>query len=68
MRSLGCDNPDPKKNVLYEITQAGNGSWKKGMVITGNDELVKKTLAEVGWGEDRNGVDNDYVWLYLTKD
>lgn len=69
MKSLGCDNAVAGKNVLYEITEAGNGRWHKGMVVKGdNAAMVGKTLGEIGWGVERNGRDEDFVWLFLTKD
>lgn len=33
MRNLGCDNPEPKKNRLFEVSEGGNGKWYKGIGI-----------------------------------
>ncbi|ESZ97878.1 hypothetical protein SBOR_1754 [Sclerotinia borealis F-4128] len=35
MQQLGCDNKDGDKNVMTEVTEAGNGKWLKGMVYKG---------------------------------
>ena len=34
MQNLGATNEDAKKNVLYELTEQGNGKWVKGLTIT----------------------------------
>jgi hypothetical protein len=33
MQGLGCNNGDPKKNVLHEVQEGGNGKWLKGITI-----------------------------------
>ncbi|KAI9745877.1 MAG: hypothetical protein M1818_000558 [Claussenomyces sp. TS43310] len=69
MKGFGCDNLNPIKNVLTEVTQAGNGVWKRGLEIKGNNiDRMKKTIGEMGWTKERNGRDEDFVWLWLQKD
>lgn len=33
MQNLGANNPEAKKNRLFEVAEAGNGRWLKGMEI-----------------------------------
>ena len=71
MQQLGCNNEDPKKNVLHEITEQGNGRWCKGLTMTGDDkERMKKNIVEFGWDMTRTGNPGErpVVWLWLTKD
>ncbi|TVY19149.1 hypothetical protein LARI1_G003612 [Lachnellula arida] len=71
MQGLGCTNEEAKKNVLHEITEAGNGKWLKGLTITGDDkDKVKLPISEMGWDKTRTGHPGErpVVWLYATKD
>jgi hypothetical protein len=69
MQGFGCNNPDPKKNKLYELSQGGDGRWYVGFQVHGGeDKKMKMAIEEVGWNKKRNGVDQDFVWLYFTKD
>lgn len=69
MRSLGCTNKEANKNVMWEVTQGGGGVWRRGMCVKGGDEgVLGMTLGQVGWDERRNGREEDFVWLFLTKD
>lgn len=69
MQQFGCTNPDPEKNQLYELSQGGDGTWYKGITVKGSDEKqMKKRIEEIGWNAERNGRDQDFVWLYFTKD
>lgn len=65
MAQFGCDNVEKKKNVLYEVTQGGNGKWYKGISINGDDgKKVGKRVGDMGWSTDGD----DVTWLYFTKD
>jgi len=33
MKKYGCTNADPAKNILYEMTEAGNGRWLTGLIF-----------------------------------
>ncbi|RDL33915.1 uncharacterized protein BP5553_08283 [Venustampulla echinocandica] len=71
MQNLGANNADPKKNRLYEIAEAGNGKWLKGMEIGGDDkDKCKKVIKDYGWDQTRTGKlgEKPLVWLYITKD
>jgi len=71
MQNLGCTNEDPKKNVLYEVTEKGNGQWSSGLRIPGDDkDKVKKMIEEYGWNGKRTGHPGEapVVWLWVTKD
>lgn len=69
MQQLGANNADAAKNTISECTPSGNGKWYKGITIKGDDkDTMKKTIAEMGWRNNRNGLDEDVVWLYITKD
>lgn len=69
MKHMGCNNPDDKKNVLYECVQAGDGNWYKGVVVNMDDkDAMKKNLNEMQWTKVRNGVDEDAVYLYFTSE
>jgi len=68
MKGLGCNNDDAKKNKLYEVVECGNGTWKPGLKMSGDDkDRMKKTLADFGWARDPKEP-GWIVWLYLTKD
>jgi hypothetical protein len=68
MQQFGCTNPDPAKNQLIEITQGSDGSWYRGITLKGSDKKqMDKRIEEVGWNS-RRGKDQDFVWLYFTKD
>jgi hypothetical protein len=71
MQNLGCNNDDPKKNKLYEVTEQGNGKWVKGISASGDDkDKMKKMIKDVQWGSNRTGNVGELplVWLYMTKD
>ncbi|RDW68113.1 hypothetical protein BP6252_09509 [Coleophoma cylindrospora] len=71
MQQLGCNNKDPKKNKLYEVTRASNGTWKKGLVMCGDDKARMKTkITDWGWDKTRTGKpgERSVVWIWLTKD
>lgn len=71
MQNLGATNKDAKKNVLYEVTEKGNGLWTKGLTINGGDnDKCKKKISEFGWDASRTGFPGQrpVVWLYVTKD
>ncbi|TVY23646.1 hypothetical protein LHYA1_G008062, partial [Lachnellula hyalina] len=71
MQGLGCTNAVAGKNVLYEVTEAGNGKWLKGLTIAGDDkDKVKVPISEMGWDMTRTGHPGErpVVWLYFTKD
>jgi hypothetical protein len=53
MQNLGCTNEDAKKNVLYEVSEQGNGKWVKGLTITVSDIMMER-----GW--ERDDVLTDY--------
>lgn len=64
MKGFGCDNEDKKKNVLYEVVQAGNGKWYRGISVNGGEgKKTDKAVGEMGWSTD-----GDVTWLYFTKD
>jgi hypothetical protein len=33
MKNFGCTGADPAKNILFEVQEAGNGRWVKGMAF-----------------------------------
>ncbi|KAH6677121.1 hypothetical protein B0J14DRAFT_635869 [Halenospora varia] len=71
MQNLGCVNEDAKKNVLYEVTEHGNGRWLRGLEIKGDDkDKVKKTIADMGWDKTRTGNvgERPVVWLWVLKE
>ncbi|OHF02073.1 hypothetical protein CORC01_02652 [Colletotrichum orchidophilum] len=71
LKGFGATNANPKKNKCFEIVQAGNGRWYKGLCFSGDDkEMMKKSLAEVGWDAGRNGVagGKPVVCVWLVKD
>lgn len=71
MQNIGCTNGDAKKNILYEVTEKGNGCWASGLRIVGDDrDRVKKRIAELGWANDRTGLPGQkpVVWLWVTKE
>jgi len=70
MQQLGCDNPEAKKNILYEINEGGNGIWKRGLMISGDQkDRVKKQIKEMGWDGSRGGLHGKrpVVWLWVQK-
>ena len=71
MQNLGCTNDDPSKNILYEITEKGNGQWSPGLKISGNEkDKVKKPISQFGWNMSRTGHPGEppVVWLWVTKE
>lgn len=71
MQNLGCTNSDAGKNILYEITEKGNGHWASGLRIKGDDkDKVKKTIADFGWNKERTGHPGakPVVWLWVTNE
>ena len=68
MQQFGCDNKVAAKNKLHELTQGGDGRWYKGITISGNQpkEMAKK-IELVGWNKDRDGIKQDFVWLWFQK-
>ncbi|KAH7354662.1 ankyrin repeat-containing domain protein [Rhexocercosporidium sp. MPI-PUGE-AT-0058] len=64
-------NEDRKKNILYEVTEKGNGSWASGMRIVGDDkDRAKKRISEFGRAKNRTGLPGQkpVVWLWVTKE
>lgn len=56
LKGYGCTNPTPKKNRCFELVSAGNGKWYKGFSFGGDDkDMMKKTLADIGWDKSRTG-------------
>ncbi|KAF3352327.1 hypothetical protein VdG1_09014 [Verticillium dahliae VDG1] len=71
LKGFGASGPTPKKNRCYEIAQAGNGRWYKGLSFGGDEkDMMKKSIKEIGWDETRNGQPGGkpVVCLWLTKD
>lgn len=70
MQNLGCDNPDAKKNKLYELAEVGDGRWSKGLTMCGADKERMKKITDFGWDATRTGKPGEkpVVWLWLTKD
>lgn len=73
MQALGCNNENAAKNVLTEVTEAGNGKWLKGMVFSGgNSDRMKKRLVDLGWNIERkrSGLPGQgpVIWVYVTND
>ncbi|KAJ2898401.1 hypothetical protein MKZ38_003953 [Zalerion maritima] len=67
MKGFGCNNPDPKKNKVYEIQEGGNGKWYKGQSFSGDSgDEMKKAISEVGWNKSR-GAGQPVVWLWFVK-
>lgn len=68
MEQFGCNNRDTTKNVLFEVTQGGNGKWYRGLTIVGDQvDKMDNRVADMGWGNKDEGKD-EIVWLYFTKD
>ncbi|OLN87669.1 hypothetical protein CCHL11_05633 [Colletotrichum chlorophyti] len=71
LKGFGATNPTPKKNRCFEIVQAGNGKWYKGLCFSGDDkDMMKKAIAEVGWDATRTGQagGKPVVCVWLVKD
>ncbi|PQE19236.1 hypothetical protein CJF30_00007588 [Rutstroemia sp. NJR-2017a BBW] len=73
MKALGCNNEKADKNVLTEVTEAGNGRWLRGMKFSGgNGDKMKKKLHELGWNIERkrSGLPGQgpVIWVYVTND
>ncbi|KAF9871335.1 hypothetical protein CkaCkLH20_11256 [Colletotrichum karsti] len=71
LKGFGATNATPKKNKCFEIVQAGNGKWYKGLCFSGDDkDMMKKTLADVGWDATRTGQPGGkpVVCVWLVKD
>ncbi|KAM3076271.1 hypothetical protein ACMFMG_006224 [Clarireedia jacksonii] len=71
MKALGCNNETADKNVMTEVTEAGNGKWLKGMKFSGGDkERMKKKLTDLGWDIRRRKLTGQslVVWVYVTND
>ncbi|KAM0275770.1 hypothetical protein ACHAQH_007431 [Verticillium albo-atrum] len=71
LKGFGASGPTPKKNRCYEISQAGNGRWYKGLSFGGDEkDMMKKSIKDIGWDETRNGQPGGkpVVCLWLTKD
>ncbi|KAI8157001.1 hypothetical protein K4K49_005992 [Colletotrichum sp. SAR 10_70] len=71
LKGFGATNPVPKKNKCYEIVQAGNGKWYKGLCFAGDDkDMMKKCLKDVGWDGTRTGQPGGkpVVCLWVVKD
>ncbi|KAK0648679.1 hypothetical protein B0T16DRAFT_408605 [Cercophora newfieldiana] len=46
----------PERSIIYEVSEAGNGKWNKGLVVDGCvPEALKQTLKQVGWDASRSG-------------
>ncbi|TQN67693.1 hypothetical protein CSHISOI_07752, partial [Colletotrichum shisoi] len=57
LKGFGALNPNPKKNKCFEIVQAGNGKWYKGLCFAGDDkDMMKKSIADIGWDAGRTGL------------
>ncbi|KAF6805802.1 hypothetical protein CSOJ01_09231 [Colletotrichum sojae] len=71
LKGFGATNETPKKNKCFEIVQAGNGKWYKGLCFSGDDkDMMKKSISEVGWDATRTGQPGGkpVVCLWLVKD
>ena len=56
LRGFGCDNPNPRKNRVYELVSCGNGRWYKGVCVDGkNKDMLDKTMSDMGWDASRTG-------------
>lgn len=42
-----------EKYGVTEVHEMGGGRWAKGQTFVLGEEVCKKTLAEIGWGETR---------------
>jgi hypothetical protein len=68
LQQFGCNNENAGLNRVHEMAQGGNGRWYKGLTFVGdNGNAMGKTLKDVGWDGTRNGVNEDYVWVWFTK-
>ncbi|KAM0327010.1 hypothetical protein ACHAQA_006133 [Verticillium albo-atrum] len=71
LKGFGASGPTPKKNRCFEISQAGNGKWYKGLSFGGDEkDMMKKAIKDIGWDETRNGQPGGkpVVCLWLTKE
>ncbi|KAF6824489.1 hypothetical protein CPLU01_10846 [Colletotrichum plurivorum] len=71
LKGFGATNETPKKNKCFEIVQAGNGKWYKGLCFAGDDkDMMKKSISEIGWDATRTGQPGGkpVVCLWLVKD
>ena len=71
MQGFGCTNPSAKKNRVFELVSGGGGKWYKGLEVNGGDkEMMKTTIAEVGWDSSRTGLagEKPVVCLWFCKD
>ncbi|GKT50574.1 uncharacterized protein ColSpa_10755 [Colletotrichum spaethianum] len=71
LKGFGASNPNPKKNKCFEIVQAGNGKWYKGLCFAGDDkDMMKKAVADIGWDAGRTGLPGQkpVVCVWLVKD
>ncbi|GJC99969.1 hypothetical protein ColKHC_08795 [Colletotrichum higginsianum] len=71
LKGFGALNPNPKKNKCFEIVQAGNGKWYKGLCFAGDDkDMMKKSIADIGWDAGRTGLPGQkpVVCVWLVKD
>lgn len=70
LQGFGALNPDPEMNKVFECHDGGNGRWYRGMMFRGDHlDDMKKTIKEVGWDQNRNGLPGGrpVVSLYVVK-
>jgi len=70
MIGIGCANPEPKQNVIHEISETGNGRWSKGLSFKGDDkDRMKKEIKDFGWTGKRDGKMGELpvVWIWVAS-
>ena len=71
LKGFGATNAVAKKNKCFEITQAGNGKWYKGLSFSGDqDSMMSKTIKHLGWDKTRTGMPDGKpaVCIWFSRD
>ncbi|KAI9791243.1 MAG: hypothetical protein M1816_004235 [Peltula sp. TS41687] len=64
IEQLGADGANDK---VTECVELGEGAWAKGASIVKSNDMAKKTLAQVGWDEDRGEGPKPPVWICVSR-
>ena len=64
---LGASNGADNQNGVTEYVELGNGFWAKGLSIFKSDEAGQKTLAQIGWDEERGEGPKPPVWVVVSR-
>ncbi|KAK8236931.1 hypothetical protein HDK77DRAFT_449299 [Phyllosticta capitalensis] len=53
--------------AITEVAEMGGNRWQKGTTVVFGSDMAKRTLAEMGWSDQRGDGISPPVWLVQHK-